>query len=183
MGIGQQSGKRKETTRNLDEGAPGLDQRCELRRLGMRHDGVGGPCHGSCLAGPGADLADLSRVSSAVRQPLAGRLVLYAIWRNPWMFAGTDTFIDAILDRPGAVKCGGFMARAVSDPRACTTPSLRSRSDFAQFRTLSLRFHHAQELFDLILPSLEVRRVDGEHYSWNGPRLLAAMAEWSRAEC
>jgi len=112
-------------------------------------------------------------------QPLTGRRVLYAIWRDPWMFAGNDTFIDDVLTRLGAVNAAAAWTGRYPTPEPTQLQASGADLILLSSEPFPFRRHHAQELFDLGLPSAEVRLVDGEHYSWYGPRLLAALDHWS----
>jgi ABC-type Fe3+-hydroxamate transport system substrate-binding protein len=122
----------------------------------------------------------IRRGFESLGQPLAGRRVLYAIWRKPWMFAGAGTFIDAVLSRLGAANVATSWPGRYPTPE----PALLQASD-ADLLLLSsepypFRMAHARELFDVGLSSVEVRTVDGEHYSWYGPRLLSALEQWGQ---
>lgn len=99
----------------------------------------------------------------------AGRRVLYAIWKNPWMFVGQETFIHHLLELAGFEN-------------ACLLPRYPEMSE-AEIKALS---------FDLLLLSsepfpfagkheddakqwlgdIDVQLVDGEMFSWYGTRLL-----------
>ena len=37
--------------------------------------------------------------------PKNNKRVLYLIWKNPWMAAGTNTFINSMLEKIGFVNC------------------------------------------------------------------------------
>jgi ABC-type Fe3+-hydroxamate transport system substrate-binding protein len=110
----------------------------------------------------------------ALGQPLAGRRVLYAIWRKPWMFAGADTFIDAVLRRLGAVNAAACWAGRYPTPDSGQLASSAADLLLLSSEPYPFRLHHAKELFGTSFPAVEVRQVDGEHYSWYGPRLLLA---------
>jgi len=115
----------------------------------------------------------------ALCPPLTGRRVLYAIWRDPWMFAGADTFIDAVLRQLGAVNVAASWPGRYPTPNPLQLPASGTDLILLSSEPFPFRMHHAQELFTLGLPLAEVRLVDGEHYSWYGPRLLAALEHWS----
>ncbi|MBM3918767.1 MAG: cobalamin-binding protein [Sphingomonadales bacterium] len=112
-------------------------------------------------------------------QPLTGRRVLYGIWRDPWMFAGSDTFIDAVLTRLGAVNAAASWTGRYPTPEPTQLQASGADLLLLSSEPFPFRRHHAQELFDLGLARAELRLVDGEHYSWYGPRLLAALEHWS----
>lgn len=103
---------------------------------------------------------------------LQNRKVLYAIWREPWMFAGPDTFIGDVIKRLGGIN----MAAQVKESRY---PSIEA-ADLVSFRPdlillssepFPFKDKHIAEL-KAILPSVEVQIVDGAYFSWYGSRLL-----------
>ncbi len=94
---------------------------------------------------------------------------LYLIWRNPWMAAGQDTFINEML------KVAGF--RNAID--ALRYPELSE----AQIKKIDLEFvllssepypfkeKHKNEIKKLV-PKAKVVLVNGEWFSWYGSRIL-----------
>ena len=93
----------------------------------------------------------------------------YLIWKGPYMAAGGDTFIDAMLARGGWVN--GFGER----PRypEVTVDALRAaRLDRLYLSSEPFPFgpSHAAEL-SAALPGVDVRCVDGEPFTWYGSRL------------
>ncbi len=104
--------------------------------------------------------------------PLSRELsVAYFIWKDPYMVAGPDTFIDEILRR-----CG--FKNAIKSPRypEITVETLRSASpDLILLSSEPYPFKetHITE-FREILPHADARIVDGEMFSWYGSRLLKA---------
>lgn len=123
----------------------------------------------------------------------------YVIWRKPYMVAGANTFIDAVLTRCGLVNAfgstseldeaagkgdagstGSFGASAAApgSPRypAVSDADLRLAAlDVLLLPSEPFPFDevYAAELVAL-LPGVEVRLVDGEMFSWYGSRLVAA---------
>lgn len=105
---------------------------------------------------------------------LQNRSVLYAIWRDPWMFAGGDTFIGDVLRNLGATN----MADQIDAGRypSLTTASLEAlRPDLILLSSEPFPFkeQHVEEL-KLFLPEAEIRIVDGAYFSWYGSRLLGS---------
>ncbi len=102
-----------------------------------------------------------------------GKRVLYAIWKNPWMFAGTDTFIHHILELAGFEN-------------ACSLKRYPELSELQieglPFDTLLLSsepFPFAGKHLDETkgwLPKKDIQLVDGEMFSWYGSRLLQLKA-------
>ena len=103
--------------------------------------------------------------------------VLYLIWRKPYISAGTDTFIDHMLQ-----ICG--LKNAVSNARypeinaeqiQKANPSLI----FLSSEPYPFKEKHIQEL-QSICPGAKVVLVDGEMFSWYGSRLLFAPSYFER---
>ena len=97
--------------------------------------------------------------------------VLYLIWRKPFICAGTNTFIDHLLE-----ICG--LKNAITETRYLeitaeqiqkTNPSLI----FLSSEPYPFRQKHILE-FQRICPKAKIILVDGEMFSWYGSRLLYA---------
>lgn len=96
----------------------------------------------------------------------------YFIWRKPWMVAGSDTFVDHLLELAGFRNVFQGLARypEVDDAviRACGANVVMLSSEPFPFAE-----PHLREVRDL-LPDADVRLVDGEYFSWYGSRLAPA---------
>lgn len=98
---------------------------------------------------------------------------LYFIWREPWMVAGKNTFINEML------ACAGF-ENALADPVA-RYPEMNDAEIAAADPDVILlssepypfKEKHIMEL-NMICPGVPVHLVDGEMFSWYGSRLLHA---------
>ena len=96
----------------------------------------------------------------------------YFIWKNPWMVAGGDTFIQDMLTRAG-------LTNIFQDQHRYPSIGLTSLSDLScELILLSsepypFREKHIQEIKS-VLPQARIRLVDGELFSWYGSRLLHA---------
>ena len=93
---------------------------------------------------------------------------LYLIWKNPYMAAGSDTFIHDILSR-----CG--LENAISESRYPQLSeqkivTLKPEVVLLSSEPYPFKEKHIQELRKL-LPNAEIRLVDGEMFSWYGSRL------------
>lgn len=96
----------------------------------------------------------------------------YLIWKEPWMAAGGDTFINAMMEAAGFDNV--FKER--NRYPEVTIPELRDAE--CRFLLLSsepfpFRQKHADELSQL-LPGCKVLLVDGEMFSWYGSRMIIA---------
>ena len=99
---------------------------------------------------------------------------LYLIWRDPWMTVGRDTYIHSVMARAGLVNAFGARTRypavAPSEIAAAQPDVLLLSSEPYPFAEKHLA--EAQAL----APAARVALVDGEVFSWYGPRMLAAPA-------
>lgn len=96
----------------------------------------------------------------------------YLIWKDPWMAAGGDTFINAMMEAAGLDN----VFKELSRYPEVTIPELRDAD--CRFLLLSsepfpFRQKHADELSQL-LPGNKVLLVDGEMFSWYGSRMKYA---------
>jgi ABC-type Fe3+-hydroxamate transport system substrate-binding protein len=104
----------------------------------------------------------------------------YCIWKDPWMFAGGDTFISDMLAMAGFENVLGHNQRYP----ALTLPHLREmRPDLVllssepyPFRQKHIHEVHAE------MPGIPVLTVDGEMFSWYGSRMLHAPAYFAELQ-
>lgn len=119
-------------------------------------------------------IADIKKEFSFLPLPFENRKrVAYFIWKDPYMLAGTDTFIDSILQIGGwdnAVKTSRYPELS-KDTIAEINPDLI----FLSSEPYPFSDKHAKE-FQEICPSAKVMVVDGELFSWYGSRLLKTPA-------
>ena len=115
-----------------------------------------------------AAFTKLSRLQSGRKFRIA-----YFIWKNPYMVAGSDTFIDSVLRYAG-------WENAIYESRY---PELSdagiSASDpdmiFLSSEPYPFKEKHIAE-FQEMCPAARIQVVDGEMFSWYGSRLLQAPA-------
>lgn len=109
---------------------------------------------------------------------LPERRVLYFIWKEPYMVAGSDTFIDHMLRRIGLVNAAGHMSRY---PVLTETEirDLKPGLIFLSSEPYPFRENDVESLA-VLCRSARVMRVDGEFFSWYGSRLLHAPEYFSR---
>jgi len=120
------------------------------------------------------------------RQPLPERRVVCLIWRHPWMMAGPDTYIAAMLGllhwRIGVAAPAG----AATAPYPRVDPaSFGDSLDRVLLSTEPYRFgrHYVEEL-QVLLPDTPVSLIDGEMLAWYGSRAIPALrylANYARA--
>ncbi|HEY0272114.1 MAG TPA: helical backbone metal receptor [Chitinophaga sp.] len=115
---------------------------------------------------------ELQRRFAALPAARPPRKTAYFIWRNPWMVAAAQTFIDAMLQRCGLVNVFAGMTRYPQ----LTIPQLQAvQPELVLLSSEPYPFgrQHVAEL-QAIYPQAEIRLVDGEMFSWYGSRLLHA---------
>jgi ABC-type Fe3+-hydroxamate transport system substrate-binding protein len=134
----------------------------DLRRLGR-------------LVGAGAEADRRAAAIASLRPGVAlPRFRFVAlVWRRPWMAAGGDTFISAVLDEVGGVNAlAGHVERypkvAIADLRAAAPDVILLPTEPYPFAP-----EHAAELGETLAPRCAV--VDGELLSWHGVRLQRAL--------
>lgn len=100
--------------------------------------------------------------------------VLYLIWRAPWMAVGGDTYIADVLARGGFANATGDAVRypALTDAELS---ALRPDAVFLSSEPYPFAEAHRAEVQALV-PRARVVLVDGEAFSWYGPRMGLAPA-------
>jgi len=96
--------------------------------------------------------------------------VAYFIWQNPFMVAGSSTFIDALL------RMANFENVFAQEPRypAVTIPQIQAKNPeliLLSSEPYPFKEKHVQ-LFQEMCPNAKIEIVDGELFSWYGSRLL-----------
>lgn len=95
--------------------------------------------------------------------------VAYGIWKDPWMWAGNDTFISDVISRAGWTNAFDIPRYPELIPEAL----LQLQPDLILLSSEPYPFKekHIAALHE-ILPNVQIRLVDGELFSWYGSRLL-----------
>lgn len=98
--------------------------------------------------------------------------VAYCIWKDPWMFAGGDTYISHML---GKASFANLLQHQMRYPTLTLHQLAEARPDivFLSSEPYPFRDNHVQEL-EALLPGIPVMLVDGEMFSWYGSRMLHA---------
>lgn len=94
--------------------------------------------------------------------------VAYFIWKDPYMLAGKDTFINSVLEKAGfdnAIKLSRYPALAISEIKVLKPDLIFLSSEPYPFKN-----EHVAEM-QLYFPESTVLIVDGEMFSWYGSRL------------
>lgn len=121
---------------------------------------------------------DLNREIDALEKSLQVRVVanqscLYLIWKDPFMAAGTDTFINEMLKLTGcenALKKWGDKGERYPAITVEQMTELNPDHIFLSSEPFPFTEKHAEELSDKV-PS-KIRVVDGEAFSWYGTGVL-----------
>lgn len=110
---------------------------------------------------------------------VAGKKVLYLIWRKPWMCAGVDNFINEMLSSMGLVNATtdkmGRYPELTSNDIATLCPDFI----FLSSEPYPFKEKHMDELHT-ICPSAKIVLVDGELFSWYGSRLQHSVAYFNK---
>jgi ABC-type Fe3+-hydroxamate transport system substrate-binding protein len=100
----------------------------------------------------------------------SGGKVAYCIWREPWMWAGNDTFIHEMLAMSGWENA---LAHVPRYPELSLEALAEQAPDYVFLSSEPYPFKekHVAEIH-AVLPNVKVMLVDGELFSWYGSRLL-----------
>ncbi|MDQ6925495.1 MAG: helical backbone metal receptor [Candidatus Eremiobacteraeota bacterium] len=100
----------------------------------------------------------------------------YLIWRRPWMAAGGDTFVAALLDQAGGENV--FAAADSRYPEITAAVLATADPDVVLLSSEPFPFQerHAEELVaETGLPRERFRFADGELLSWHGSRTVGGV--------
>jgi ABC-type Fe3+-hydroxamate transport system substrate-binding protein len=102
---------------------------------------------------------------------------VYLIWREPYMAAGSGTFIDSVLQHLGYTNALSAQNRY---PKLTQDELIALQPDVVLLSSEPYPFasKHMEEL-QLLLPNAKIQLVNGELFSWYGPRLLKTIAHFS----
>ncbi|MEQ9186570.1 MAG: helical backbone metal receptor [Cryomorphaceae bacterium] len=97
--------------------------------------------------------------------------ILYIIWKDPYMAAGRDTFIQSMLRSAGFENAiqdphSRYPALSVEEIKEINPEKLLLSSEPFPFKR-----KHTEEVRETF-PGIEVQEVDGELFSWYGSRML-----------
>ena len=96
---------------------------------------------------------------------------LYLIWKKPYMCAGTDTFINDMLNYCGLKNIVNLARYPEISPQ--TIAQLQPEYILLSSEPYPFKEKHMEEL-STICPNSKILLVDGEMFSWYGSRLLYA---------
>jgi len=113
-----------------------------------------------------------SKTFKELNQEQAKLKVVYFIWKNPWMVAANQTFINEML----SVNNFENVYQGVNRYPEITLSELKKREpDVILLSSEPYPFNDSDiDEFKSIFPETKVKIVDGEAFSWYGSRLLKA---------
>ncbi|OEK03582.1 cobalamin-binding protein [Roseivirga sp. 4D4] len=133
------------------------------------------------LVGKGEEAQDLvneiQEGFSAIAPSPSKPSVIYLIWKDPYMAAGKDTFIDNMISTIGfenLVKQVRYPALDIQELQRLNPDALLLSSEPYPFKE-----KHVEEL-KLALPNTQIELVDGELFSWYGSRLTESPAYFNQ---
>jgi ABC-type Fe3+-hydroxamate transport system substrate-binding protein len=105
--------------------------------------------------------------------------VLYLIWRNPYLMAGKNTYIDSMLEEFGLENWTTEMRY----PELSINNNLKNPPNYVFLSSEPYPFKekHVKELRKY-LPNSTIVLVDGEMFSWYGSRLLQSFQYFSKLQ-
>ena len=115
---------------------------------------------------------DLSNSLAAQnKQPLK---TAYLIWNNPYMAAGSDTFIHQLLKAAG---CKNVFENTPRYPSTSVDDLIEKQTELVLLSSEPYPFKdsHIKKL-QQAMPTAKILLVDGEYFSWYGSRLLQSPA-------
>lgn len=118
------------------------------------------------------------RFQELAKMKTARKRAAYFIWRDPWMVAGGDTYINDMLWKAGYENVFSHKSRYPETSEAelqMLAPELLLFSS----EPFPFRPHHAEEI-KAFLPHSTAIMVDGEMFSWYGSRMLMAPAYFAQ---
>lgn len=98
--------------------------------------------------------------------------VAYLIWKDPYMFAGKNTFIDDILRKIGLNNV--IQQSRYPEIELSKLQNANCQLVFLSSEPYPFKQKHIEEI-ELILPNAKVMLVDGEMFCWYGSRLVKAV--------
>ncbi|HET7578484.1 MAG TPA: helical backbone metal receptor [Bacillales bacterium] len=104
--------------------------------------------------------------------------VAYVIWKNPYMVAGSQTYIDSLLEKAGFTNVFGNLSEryptvSIEDFREASPDTIFLASEPFPFQE-----SHRKE-FEQQVPKSQITRIDGE-ICWYGSRMLKAADKLNR---
>ncbi len=148
-----------------------LDDACEMI-LEIGRITQTDPLAKKMITGINEGFSKLNTLNSKLLSPNSKLCSAYLIWQKPFLAAGGDTFIHAMLEAAGFENIFAGRSRypetSIEELRDAGCECLLLSSEPFPFKQ-----KHIDELQPL-LPETKILLVDGEMFSWYGSRLLQA---------
>lgn len=127
------------------------------------------------------EIEDLRKEFQQEMQEVPVRRVAYFIWKDPWMVAGKDTFIDHLLQLNKLQNV--FSEENSRYPEVNLGDLGQKKVDRVLLSTEPFPFgdKHVQALKNEV-SGARVQIVDGEYFSWYGSRLTAAFTYFKKLQ-
>ncbi len=131
---------------------------------------------------------EAEKITSIISTQFAGiqaleksKKVLYLIWKDPYMIAGKQTFIDDLLQHIGLENASEKLPNPNRYPAILESQIIAIQPDhlFLSSEPYPFKEKHLAH-FQEILPKTKVQVVDGELFSWYGSRLLKSSAYFNQ---
>ncbi len=114
-------------------------------------------------------------------QEIPERRAAYFIWKDPWMVAGKDTFIDHLLELNRFKNV--FLEEDSRYPEIELECLEQKKVELVLLSTEPFPFRDSdKDLLKKKVRKASVQIVDGEYFSWYGSRLLAAFAYFRKLQ-
>lgn len=119
-------------------------------------------------------VAEIERGFNALPSLQRPLRVAYLIWKDPWMVAGADTFIDAMMTKLGLVNV--FAQYPGRYPEVSLSQLQDAAPDLVLLSSEPFSFgqEHVQALKSQLVHA-GVEWVDGQWFSWYGARLIPTL--------
>ena len=114
---------------------------------------------------------------AAFNQAKNPKKVLYLIWKDPYMLAGKQTFINDLLERIGLENAASALPNPNRYPNITLSEIEQINPSIILLSSEPYPFKEKHRIaFQQLLPSASIQVVDGEMFSWYGSRLLQSVA-------
>lgn len=115
----------------------------------------------------------------SLKQISPKRSALYLIWKNPYMVAGSGTFINDMMSRVGLRN----LIQTARYPKISVEKMIEMNPEVILLSSEPFPFKakHVEEI-KAFLPQAKVGLVDGEMFSWYGSRLVKSGDELKRIQ-
>ncbi len=109
-----------------------------------------------------------------LKSPLLPKLkIAYFIWREPWMLAGRNTFINTLMELNGWQNVVRDKNSRYPEIKLGQLKILQPEVVFLSTEPFPFKIKHKKEIREHFEGKIEL--VDGEYFSWYGSRLVPAM--------